>query len=100
MSHVRKPIAGVLILKTSTCMVEALTGLSGSSPNWVMNGLHKTSDEMALPFLCFACILSTSLSRILPWLANTLNSIGLLFISSLMTWEPSTDSFFRWLLEE
>lgn len=87
MSHIRKPIAGALILNTLICVVEALAGFSANSLSLVMDGFHNTSDEMALLFLYLACILSTNLSQKLLRLANTLNSIGLLFISGLMIWE-------------
>jgi len=63
MSHVRKPIAGALILNTSICLVEAPAGFSANSLSLVMDGFHNMPDETAPVFLYLAFILSANLSR-------------------------------------
>jgi cobalt-zinc-cadmium efflux system protein len=87
MSHVRKPLALAATLNTAVFAVEGVAGLKAQSLSLIMDSIHNLSDEMALVFLFLAYILPIKLSKNLQRSANLLNSVGLIAVSALLTWQ-------------
>ena len=84
MAHLRKPLAVACALNALVLAVEAAGGVRANSLSLVMDAVHNLSDQMALGFLLLAYTLRTGLSGRFLWVANWLNSIGLLAMSGLL----------------
>jgi cobalt-zinc-cadmium efflux system protein len=87
MAHRRKPLAAALSLNTGVLVIEIAGGLKASSLSLVLDGVHNLSDEIALALLVLAYTLRAGLSGgFLRW-ANLFNSLGLVAICMLLTWQ-------------
>ena len=84
MSHVRRSLAAASVLNTLVFVVEGIAGIRAGSISLVMDGIHNLSDELALLCLFLAYTLSVRVSRTLQRIANVLNSVGLLIISTVL----------------
>ena len=87
MSHRRRPLAAALALNTVALVGEIGAGVPAKSLSLVMDGLHNVSDEVALAFLVLAYTLRVGLSGRFLRTANLFNSVGLLAVSALVTWQ-------------
>jgi cation diffusion facilitator family transporter len=87
MSHRRRPLAAALALNTVALVAEVGAGIPAKSLSLVMDGVHNVSDEVALAFLLLAYTLRVGLSGRFLRTANLFNSLGLLAVSALVTWQ-------------
>jgi cobalt-zinc-cadmium efflux system protein len=87
MSHRRKPLLAALALNTAALTVEIGAGIPSKSLSLVMDGVHNLSDEVALGFLVLAYTLHVGLSGRFLRTANLFNSLGLLAVSAVVTWQ-------------
>jgi len=87
MSHRRRPLAAALALNTVALVGEIGAGVPAKSLSLVMDGVHNLSDEVALAFLVLAYTLRVGLSGRFLRIANLFNSVGLLAVSALVTWQ-------------
>jgi hypothetical protein len=70
-------------------VVEAVVGFKADSLSFLMDSVHKLSDEMALVFLYLAFVLPHGISRHLLRSANVFNSVGLVLVSGLLLWQAA-----------
>ncbi len=87
MSHRRRPLVAALALNTAALTVEIGAGVPAKSLSLVMDGVHDVSDEVALLLLVLAYTLDVGLSGRFLRTANLINSVGLLGVSALVTWQ-------------
>jgi Co/Zn/Cd efflux system component len=89
MAHRRRPLAIALGLNTAVLAVEIAGGLGANSLSLIVDGIHNSSDEIAIAFLVLAYTLRRGLSGHLLRSANVFNSLGLLTISAVLLWEAA-----------
>ena len=87
MSHVKKPLAIAAGLNTVIFIGELIGGIKGNSNSLTMDGIHNSSDELALACLYFAYQTQLNMSRNIQRVANVLNSIGLITIAGILIWQ-------------
>src|SRR5258706_7351970 len=87
MAHIRKPLAAAALLNTAVFAIEAVAGTRAHSVSLLMDSIHNFSDELALLCLLAAYVFTVSLSRGLQRIANLLNSVGLIAMSVVVTWQ-------------
>ena len=87
MAHIRKPLAAAVVLNTAVFAIEAVAGAHARSLSLLMDSIHNFSDELALLCLLAAYVFTVSLSRGLQRIANLLNSVGLIAMSVVVTWQ-------------
>jgi divalent metal cation (Fe/Co/Zn/Cd) transporter len=92
MAHVRKPLGIAVALNTAVVGLEVVGGLGSRSFALVADAAHNLSDELALVCLGLAYVLTMSVNRRLQRMANLLNSLGLVAVSAVLAWRPSTAS--------
>jgi len=76
-----------IALNTVALVGEIGAGVPAKSLSLVMDGVHNVSDEVALAFLLLAYTLRVGLSGRFLRTANLFNSVGLLAVSGLVTWQ-------------
>lgn len=82
MAHRRRPLAIALGLNTAVLAVEIAGGLGANSLSLIVDGIHNSSDEIAIGFLVLAYTLRRGLSGHFLRSANFFNSVGLLTVSA------------------
>lgn len=94
MAHLRRPLGIALGLNSAVIVVEVVGTLKGNSLSLLLDAVHNVSDEMALLFLFLAYSLRRGISGRFLRYANLLNSIGILAICALLSWQIM-DRIFR-----